>query len=75
MTIKFEQGSDIRNDITPLAVENFWAKNLLVKLQGGTTTFSVTDQQANDIAFQRKFEAKLRSAGVVKYPHFDGRKG
>lgn len=64
-----------RLESLPLAVENFWAKNLLAKLQGGTSTFSVMDPQANDIAFQRRFEAKLRSVGVVKHPHFDGRRG
>jgi Domain of unknown function (DUF4365) len=62
-----------RLESLPLAVENFWAKNLLAKLQGGTTTFSAMDPHANDIDFQQRFEAKLRSAGVVKYPHFDGR--
>jgi hypothetical protein len=61
-----------RLESLPLAAENFWAKNLLAKLQGRTTTFSVMDPKMNDRTFQRGFEAKLRSAGVVKYPHFDG---
>jgi hypothetical protein len=59
------------SQVFPLPWKTFGQKNLLARLQGKSETFSVRDQRADDIAFQRAFEAKLQKAGVVKFARFN----
>lgn len=62
-----------RLDRVEFTEENFRVKNLVEHLAGrqhAHQTLIIRDRRADDRSFQRKFEKKLRRAGVVKHPHY-----